>query len=376
MAKSNDAQPKSFVGKYVEDIEMALIASAVSGKHGLLIGAPGWGKTAIAVSMAGQIAQKDEWTFTRFATSTPPEEVTGPIDPAAALRTPPAIEYNIEGTPYDPNARLSVFDEVFRPSDVIFDIFLDLLDRQDVGIDVAPTIWGTSNFIVKSERTEALRDRIALWVWVVPDELDVTSVIGVHMNRDYNQRLEMVNGRPIPTMAEIDAIRKSKPTQNAIDTVTSYLEVLSTESKKGGFRVNPRRLEQWSSIVYRTTMYLNGGDSDFDSIPEDMGIVMKYAYPCFDKNKWIEWQEIASSVADPVAAAIETVTKDAYAEFKRVQRSGGGKYEMAEELGKVMAKAERNFASVTKKKNDKRVITALDGLRDCFAQLCRGEDPF
>ena len=376
MANNTNAQPKSFVGKYVEDIELALIASAVSGKHSLLIGSPGWGKTAIARSMAGQIAKPDEWTFTRFATSTPPEVVTGPLDVAAALATPATIEYIVDGTPYDPGARLSIFDEIFRPSDVIFDIFLDLLDRQDVGVDVAPTIWGTSNFIVKSERTEALRDRIALWVWVVPDELDVSAVIDVHMNRDYNTRIEVSNGRTLPTIKEIDAIRKSRPTQNSIDAVTGYLEVLSTESKKGGFSVNPRRLEQWSSIVYRTSVYLNGGDNDFTSVPEDVGGVMKYAYPCFDKDKWIEWQEIASAVSDPVGAAIEVVTRDAYSEFKRVSKAGGGKYEMAEELGKVMVTAEKNLKKVSKKESDPRVTGALDGLRDCFAALCRGENPF
>lgn len=367
---------QSFVGKYIADLELALIASAVSGKHALLVGAPGWGKTAIARSMAGQIAPDGEWTFTRFATSTPPEMVTGPVDIAAALADPPEVVYRTEDTPYDPRARLSIFDEIFRPSDVIFDIFLDLLDRQDVGVDVAPTVWGTSNFIVKSERTEALRDRIALWVWVIPDELDVRSVIGVHMAKDYNTRLELVNGRTIPSMEQIDKIRQSKPKQKAISAVTNYLEVLSSEAKKEGFHMNPRRLEQWSSIVYRTTVYLNDGKDTFGAIPEEIGGVMKYAYPCFDRKQWNDWQEVASSVTDPVGTTIETITKDAYAEFKKVSRQGGGKFEMAEKLGKTLANAEKSLRAVAKDEDDVRVKDALEGLTECFGALCRGEDPF
>ena len=367
----------SFVGSYVKDIELALIASAVSGKHALLIGAPGWGKTAIARSMAIQIAPENEWTFTRFATSTPPEQVTGPIEISAVMDVDnPRVEYNVEGTPYDPRARLSIFDEVFRPSDVIFDILLDLLDRQDIELDTAPTIWGTSNFIVKSERTEALRDRFALWVWVVPDEIDIPQIIDVHMKREYNQRIEMVNGRSIPSIADIDDIRKSKPGDKAIGAVSGYLEVLSAESAKGGYPINPRRLEQWSAIVYRTSVYLLDGETNFSTVPPDIGKVMKYAYPCFDKESWIKWQEIASSVSDPVGTAIETVTNAAYDKFRSVHSRGASKFEMAEELGKVLSSAERDLRKLVKGKDDDRVEQSLSELTNCFGALCRGENPF
>jgi MoxR-like ATPase len=369
-------QPQSFVGRYIEDIELALISSAVSGNHLLLIGSPGWGKTAIARSLAGQIANGSEWTFTRFATSTPPEAVTGPVDIAAALGDPPDVVYKTEDTPYDPRARLSIFDEIFRPSDVIFDLFLDLLDRQDVGVDVAPTVWSTSNFVVKSERTEALRDRIAMWVWVVPDELDSRAIVDVHLNRGYNQRLQLVNGRTVPSISDIDDIRKSKPGPNALAAVKAYLEILSDEAQKERFNINPRRLEQWANIVYRTSVYLLDGDNDFTDVPADVGKVMKYAYPCFDKDKWNDWQEVASAVSDPIGSAIETITKDAYAQFKKVQSSTGDKFMLAEKLGTVLADAERSLRAVVGSEDDPRVKDALNELTDCFAALCRGEDPF
>jgi hypothetical protein len=180
----------------------------------------------------------------------------------------------------------------------------------------------------------------------------------------------------MPTIASIDKIRQSRPTPQAMDAVKVYLEILAEEADKEGFKINPRRLEQWTNIVYRTSVYLLDGDNDFGNVPEDVGIAMKYAYPCFDKDRWIEWQEVASAVSDPVGSAIETITKDAYSQFKRLQQSGGTKFEMAEELGKVLADAERNLRTVSKSEKDPRVEEALEGLTECFGALCRGENPF
>ena len=125
---------------------------------------------------------------------TPPEALRGAYDPAALLNG--RLERVVAGTPYDPTARVSILDEVFRANEVVFDTMLDVLDRLDAKPAQAPVAWATANFVAQGERVEALLDRIALWLWISPDAMDVAAIVGAHLDGVVANGLQVQDALP------------------------------------------------------------------------------------------------------------------------------------------------------------------------------------
>lgn len=349
-----------FVGSYVGEITDALLVSALSGQHAILLGAPGWGKTAIARSVAEQFAD-GQWTFTRFDPSTPVEAIAGTYDPAKMLEG--ELVRLTEGTPYHPGMEVAVLDEVFRANEPMFDRLLDVLDMQDKD---GPTCWGTANFVAQSERTEALIDRFGLWVWITPEQLDANALA----------KAALVNGgkpqaQVKTTRQEIQKAREATPSDEAIAAVAKTIAELEDEARHNGLSVHPRRKVQWANILFRVTAW-ETGSGDFSEVSEFAKKSLRWAMPAVDAQEAANWRSIVTSIQDRVLAAIEAVLAEHVGEFRRVAGVSDPAQRRAEipGLGTAMADAQQALASLAG--DDPRVDDAIALINQWFAAAAQG----
>jgi MoxR-like ATPase len=166
-------QTNYFAGRYVDDVRDLYLASILSGLHCVAMSGPGWGKTDIALSMARDIAPANH-AVARLHPATPPEEVRGAVKTDVLLASS-RIEYEVQGTPYDPANRLVIIDEIGRANKVVVSMLMFLLDRKDVAFP--PPVWATSNFMPAGPEAKARLDRIALWHWILPNPGDIGAML-------------------------------------------------------------------------------------------------------------------------------------------------------------------------------------------------------
>lgn len=366
-----------FQGKYVDDIRDTVLAGILSGTHVVLIGPPGCGKTAIMRDISKRIVTTpEEFVFIRLDASTPPEVVSGLPDPAQALAVPPRIVYNRDGTFYDPRAKIIGADEFGRPSDVIFDKMLDVMNRQDVDPDDAPVVIGTSNFMPNSERTEAVRDRFGIWVHINPGSLDIDAVTRAHLGAMGNGNTgKLMTPGVIPTWNDVIAARKAVPGPDATKAISRLITDLCTEAAQAGIEVNNnRRIESWSRVLFRTGFYYSGGDDNFKEVPAKSSILLRYCMPVTDKKDWEKWGEVCQSIADVVGAAIGSVIATAYDKFIHIrEESGGDMLTLTSRLGVAIKESQDSLMKLGK--DDERITEALIDLQRAFADVVRGKDP-
>jgi len=355
---------QGFVGSYVDDITQVLIASVLSGTNAILIGAPGWGKTAIS-RQAAQKMSGGAFSLVRVDPSTPPEKILGAYNPAALLEG--NLERVVEGTAYDPDCRIGIIDELFRASDVLFDAALDTLDRLDV--EVGPPIWSTANFVATGTRVEALIDRIGLWLWIKPSVLDLAAVASSHLTNGGSPKLLQA----VPTAEEVAKIRSAKPGEKAVKAVIEVLENLNEEATREGRRAHPRRVASWSKVLFTYSMYITGSNN-FATIPPEAMRIMRYAWPCTTAQEAATWAGIAGAAIDPVATAIEEAMKLAYPEFERVSKIEDSATRATESarLGEVMLQAQGLLKAL--QTDDPRVGDALAQIDTMFGDAVRGKE--
>jgi len=298
----------NFVGSYVNDMKLILTASALARQNAIMLGAPGFGKTAVTRSLAGQLTS-GQYAFARIDPSTPPDVVRGAYNPAALLDG--RLERVVDGTAYDPNMRLALIDEIGRGNEVTFDALLDTLDRLDS--PDAPPVWATSNFMPSNERVAALIDRFALWYWINPQGLDVAAISAAQLNGQGPQ----VDVSDLPTWHEVQDIRKAAPGGNAIKAIGELLENLSTEAQAQGHRPHPRRVTQWTHVLFRVGVW-QSGSADFSTVPDTAARLLRYCWPAIQPSDAATWAQIAASVVDTLGAAIEDAMNQVLAQMKQV----------------------------------------------------------
>jgi MoxR-like ATPase len=366
-----------FQGSYVTEFEKALIASAVSGEHLCAIGAPGFGKTDVAQAMRRAI-WPDNSVFLRIDASTPSEKVTGGYDPIEAING--RLVHVVKGTVYDPVTLggAIVLDEAFRASSPVFDVFIDVLNRQDIAKSLHPAVWITSNFPPTGERTKAVIDRIGLWVWF-DDAIEVDHGAIVEASLDsLDDDLEL----PLtpPTAAEIAAVRAMKPGKNATRAVRDYVENLIVEiaASETPFFVNPRRDKQWARLLFRTSALYAGSD-DFGSIHAEALSMMKFCFPLTSIQLAKDWAELTQAQGDPVASEINQALRETYEQFILVKNSVADEFRLTIELGEKQAMFVRKMRDLADRDpaiaNDPRVKEAERALTAAYAAIVRHEDP-
>lgn len=384
-----------FVGEYVPDVVDALVASALGKVHLLLISGPGTGKTKISQRAAYDMFGRERTVLIRLAATTPPEKITGLPDAGKMLNPPYEIVEVTTGTPYDPKAKVVIPDEMYRAMDPVFDIFLDSMDRLDIDPADAPVHWATSNFMPSSERTEALRDRIGIVVFVQPDEVNVQELVKAQM-AGMGGLLHLPPGLNVPTWEEIDQAWHAKPGPNATDAVAELLELLDSEAKQGitrtkkvkggeetdvNFTFDPsrRRFDQWKDILFRVGFYLTG-DADFKTVPDQAIRALRFAWPTSSMEEAEAWKEIVSAVSNPIETAINELKRATYDVYKEIMGQELSKSNLAVQLGRVMSDSiskMRESARIAGKDPDDPVIKqAISEIQNTQAKIVRGENPF
>lgn len=364
-----------FQGTYVVSVRDALLASALSGQHALLLSAPGYGKTTIALSMARRVATNN-YVFTRLDMTTGPERIEGLPDPTLALGSPPQYVLNTHGTPFDPNASVVILDEMWRASDPIVDMLIKVLDRLDIDPNNAPTVWATSNFVTDTERAKALEDRFAFYVWLNPPKTpDVPNLVREQMNAT-GGILEVPDADQLPEWSDIVEVRSMRPGVNAIRAVSEFIETLSAAAMAEKFIVNPRRIWQWQRVLYRTGVYYSGME-DFDVLPQKSAELAIWLWPTFTQDQWLSWNKVASGVVDTVATAVEAVIQQAYKQFKSIRDSRktmtpGDLKQRARDLSKALKMAKSNLDAIGHS-SDPRIEDARKKLEEGYARILSEE---
>ena len=312
-----------FIGHYVDEMALVMTAAAVSNQHAIFIGKPGCGKTDI-VRSASEIMFDDASIFIRLNPTTPPEHLTGTVDPAGLLESPPVWRYNRKGTAEDPDAMSIILDEIFRASDAVNDININTLNRQDNdNPDDAPIVFATANFLHITERTEALLDRFPFYYWVPEERLELADVVRSHLT-SLGKRLEV--GSDLPTLQETLDVQKAVPTEKSIKAVTEKLGELVTEISAGTGddartweQPNRRRIKFWDTMLFRTTVYF-GGVADFTEVHEKATTALAWSQVLRSEKEAQDWKTMMSGLADPIGLIIEDIMKSTYSKMQEVSK--------------------------------------------------------
>lgn len=354
----------TFSGSYVNQLKEALTASLLSRQNALLIGAPGYGKTAIARSLAQQVTG-DLFSFVRVDPSTPVEAVKGAYDPAEFLNG--RLTRVIAGTPYEPGCRLVIVDEIGRGNEMLFDALLDTLDRVDT--PDAPPVWGTTNFMPQKDRTAALIDRFAMWVWVQPDGVDIAGIVAAQLSAA-GPRLDMAG---VPAWDEIQAVRQMVPSADAIRAVSEKLRDLVDAAAAEGRSAHPRRLTQWANIVYRVSAWKHGA-ADFRAIPDEAVRPLRYAWPALTPEESASWANIAGSVIDAVGAAIESALAQVLVKMREIAAVGPAQRPaLIMNVAQLMQSTQATLTQLAGSDDD-RVKEAIGNMNSWLAMATRGEE--
>lgn len=365
----NGSTPNGFVGGYIKDMVNVLAAALIARQNVVLIGGPGLGKTRVALSFAHQTVGKDATSLTRLHPAAPPDVFLGAIDPIAF--TQGRIARVVTGTPYDPACKLAIVDEFSRANEASFEALLDTADRLDV--DDAPPVIATANFAPTGERVKALNDRFALWYYLNPGRIDAAAMS--------TQRLQAYsNGNPhlqadvshLPTQSQLETIWKSDPGPNAQTAVSAFTAKLEVAAAESGFMVNPRRNSQWTDLLFRLGVWYSGMNPDFSTVPDAAAKVLIYAWPSQDATEAATWKQIALSIVDTVASAIDKTMADLLVVMEKVQQSPANKWgSIIMEAVDAMTKAEKTLKALAP--DDARIAEHLDQMKVWYTKASRGE---
>jgi len=306
---------------YVDQIKTVLQASIDAGLNAILISPPGWGKSRMAFESAVAL-YADRVLFLELSPSTPPEAVEGAID-LAALREG-RLARNIARTPYDPNVKLVILDELWRANEVVFDLLLHA--TQPVARPNPPIFWATSNFISKDKRFDALRDRFALWLWLEP-------VFTRNVIRDSFDLSLTPPGEPVM----------------GVDEARERAFQLAEQALGSGFSVNPRVFGYWVRV--------------FERCPNPLDALL-YCYPLDSSEQATRWSEVVAAIADPEAAAVQGFM--ATIELRLNDLDGMSRHDGIALFGELVAEAERVLGEYEKGK------VAIEALKRRFLEYVSG----
>ena len=363
-----------FIGGYTHDLVRVLVASVLAEQHVIVLGAPGWGKTAICQGVARQITGEsspgNQWVFSRLDPSTPPEVLKGVYDPAGILQG--NLRRVLDGTPYAPGVLIAILDEIFRANDAVFDVCLDVLDRQNVCPGQTPVVWGTANFTAQGERIQALLDRFGLWLWLPTEVLDAGAIARAHLESGLDEvRLSLPV--PVPSAQEVKEVRTAQPGPNATKAVSDFVAFISQEAQAQGLRPNPRRIVQWTKILFRLGTFFSGS-ADFSTLPQEAIRAIRWAWPAPTPEEGATWAQIAAVAVDPIQAQIDAVLDQVQETIRRFATAGVAEQaQLIAEAGRAIALAQQNLIqNLGLDFNDPRLQEAIGTMNRWLQDAIRG----
>lgn len=366
----------TFSGNYVADMTDLYKASLITGLHSIAVSPPGWGKTDISTSLLQEVYGPEgvQWLMVRVKLATVPQAIAGVPDYDAMLRE---SKYQLSrcGTVYDPRFKAIIGDEVGRGNAALNDEWVEVLDRKDT--NNPPPVLATSNFMPKDERAKALLDRIALWLWIDPSDLDIASVAAVQLAATNGAMA--VPGR-VPTEAEIDFVRAAVPGPRAIAAVSSYLDGLAASLKQSGYNLHPRRIWQWQRLIFRMACWLTG-DADFDRVPDEAKTYLRFAWPTQSQEEYNRWAATLQAVIDPLTASLEQIMGDVAEQLQKfADLPADQRMAKIAETGMILAQANMTLAGLRAQPDvaaipdaSQRIDKSIIQITEWYGKASRGE---
>jgi hypothetical protein len=309
--------------RFRNDLEELYTASLLTGQNAQTITTPGWGKTKFSLWMGRQVVGHDGTLLIECNPAMQPDKIRGVTDIQAMITTG-EVKRIVDNTPYDATKAVVILDEVGRLSDIAFDLLIHATN--DYLRPVRPVFWGTSNFAVKGQRTEAFRDRFAL-NYIPTLVMDEATMFQVVSNDDISQM-----HFDLPDMDKVHWVRSQEPSEASMKAVAASINALykavvgTSEGKRFASGLNPRRIEAWKEILFRVSCFYYE-TNDFSTVHPKAARMMRYAYPVQDAAEWNDWVAVTSSVVDPAGTAIEAIRAEAYTkmqEIGKIQNANGG----------------------------------------------------
>ncbi len=377
-----------FSGQYPQEIRRLVIAAVLSGHNAIILGAPGYGKSEITESLAAQIVGEDwdhSWVepgrkrttggaaiVTQFDMDSTKDLVTGPVDPAQILNG--AYVYQTDNTAYDPRTLIALYDEVYRASPHALSPMLDSLNQRRPD---RPVVIGSANFVVKNERTAALRDRFALWFWVPDESLDPSELVGRRLDAQGKGQGLQVDGK-VPTWPEVASVRTARPGPQAIKAISRLVADLVRDARRQKRIVHPRRMGQWTDILFRVGMFYANMDPDFARVPDEAIHLLRYMWPALDPSDAAEWGAICGSVVDAVGSAVQQILSTIIADFESLAAIGSAEERIAQsgQYGQKMATAQASLNTLKAEYgDDERIGSAIRTVSEWFSEALNGVTP-
>lgn len=375
MSKTTPSLPGTYQGRYIDDMLDILTASLVSNTHAMLISPPGFGKTEVP-SLAAFQSSENQWNFTAIDPSTSPTEVKGMYNPKNFMDG--EFTRVVSHTAMDPKNRIIVFDEFPRGSDPLYDACLHVFDRKDIAPNLRPTIWCTANFAPTDERTEALRDRIALWV-------HFSVSVSPEMARDmleayrysYTTGNKLALPRVMPTWAEISAVRALSPGPKAHKAISEFIISVIDEIAQppDPLQANPRHLRQWYDTLFRYTAFLKGNDN-FTDLGAASKKMIRYLWVQPTKEEWEKWGRKIKGMADLVGSLIQAVMTRAVNQINdKIAEKTSGKGDQAGQVMQVtrIIQAAQKELSEKGGATEPRIVQANQDLQNMIMAVVREE---
>lgn len=354
--------------RFRADLEELYTASLLTGQNAQTITTPGWGKTKLSLWMGRQVVGEDGTLLIECNPAMQPDKIRGVTDIQAMITTG-EVKRILDDTPYDATKAVVILDEVGRLSDIAFDLLIHATN--DYLRPVRPVFWGTSNFAVKGQRTEAFRDRFALNYipTLVMDEQTMFQVV-------HNEDISTWNF-DLPDMDKIHWVRSQVATEKSTSAVSASINALykaivgTSEGKRFATGLNPRRIEAWKEILFRVSCYYFE-TNDFGTVHPKAARMMRYAYPVQDAAEWNAWVAVTSAVIDPAGTAIEAIRADAYAKMQEIAKIQDVRERQVRmiEFGQIKVGAEVALAEFD---GDERAAQAITDLHKLFIHCAQGK---
>lgn len=351
-----------FQGEYVGQIAQVLAASVLSQTHAIVITKPGWGKTDIFLAAARLIAGKGRYNVTKITPSTPPSKITGMYNPREYLEGRQVLM--TKNTALDPDNRIVVFDEIGRASEVAYDEMLHVFDLKEEDPLTWPVIWGTANFFPQDERSEALRDRVGLWLHLHPVLSDLEGLIDAF--QDINAVLTLA--QRLPTWEETELIRTWKAGTQAHEAVKNFIKLVAIEinSGKQGVSLHPRTARQWYNTLYRYNAWLTN-DPDFSALLPETKQLMRYMWVQPTSEEWETWGKRVSGVTDFAGSIIRSVMGHVVSEVEKLQNGKEAKDQLVVKAIGIIMQGQTDIKA--KVKDDPRATKAIAQLQGMVNQI-------
>lgn len=226
-----------------EDEIRSIIVGLVAGRHVLLLGPPGTGKSALAYEIASRIDQANYFQ-TLLNQTTDPSELLGPF----SLKELENDRFVRRPAGRLPEAHVAFIDEIYKGNSAALNILLPILNERIWYNDGKPSpvplefVIAASNEEPQDDNLGAFHDRFPFrhWVDYVRDSGNQARMIRLNIERRNPNSLYNANKTTI-SLQELHSLRAFAQTVQVKDAVIQAFQKVTLELEKKGLVISDRR---------------------------------------------------------------------------------------------------------------------------------------